>query len=147
MTRAARWLSSPHLPTAGIFLAILICSPSIWHGWQVDDYTHQLSIVGHPDIPEFQRPFSLLFDFVDGKPGTVTSMMEQGRLPWWTNPELKLSFYRPVTGFTHWLDYQLWPASPALMHIHSLVWFALAIYLTCVLYRTLQFLGLTGWVA
>jgi hypothetical protein len=36
---------------------------------------------------------------------------------------------------TYWLDYQLWPDSPVMMHFHSLTWFGLLVFLAACLYR------------
>jgi len=36
----------------------------------------------------------------------------------------KLSFWRPLSAATHWIDYHLWPTSPALMRLHNAAWFA-----------------------
>jgi hypothetical protein len=60
-----------------------------------------------------------------------------GLLPWWTAKDFRGSNWRPLTALTHWLDYQLFPNSPALMHAHSLIWFAAVIFLVAVLYRKL----------
>ena len=67
-----------------------------------------------------------------------------GTLPWWTPDDLKLSLWRPVTAFTHWLDYRLFPDSPALMHAQNIAWFAAIVFLVTIIYRKLM--G-TGWAA
>jgi hypothetical protein len=46
-------------------------------------------------------------------------------LPWWSDPTIHIDFARPLTALTHVLDYALWPGTPALRHLHSLLWFAL----------------------
>lgn len=143
------WLTDRRIDLAGIALALLLCTPSVWHGWQSDDYTHQITLQGHPDFPDGKRHFSRLFCFLDDRAPTTQSLIEDGMLPWWTNPSLKLSFFRPVTGLTHWLDYRLWPDSPAMMHAHSLAWFALALFLTTRLLRSHVFTGagFPPWIA
>jgi hypothetical protein len=40
-----------------------------------------------------------------------------------------------LSGLTHWLDYALWPSTPLLMHLHSLLWFAAAVIAATFLYR------------
>jgi hypothetical protein len=67
-----------------------------------------------------------------------------GVLPWWTPDSLRIGLWRPVTAFTHWLDYQLYPDSPALMHAQNIAWFAVVVFLVTVLYRKLM--G-PGWAA
>ncbi|MGA2787321.1 MAG: hypothetical protein ABSF60_07315 [Verrucomicrobiota bacterium] len=67
-----------------------------------------------------------------------------GLLPWWTPDDMKLGLWRPLTAFTHWVDYRLFPDSPALMHAHSIAWFAAIVFLVTMIYRELM--G-PGWVA
>jgi hypothetical protein len=60
-----------------------------------------------------------------------------GGVPWWTVDELRISFFRPLTVLTHRIDYILWPDSPALMHLHSLFYFAALLLLVHRLYERL----------
>ena len=55
-----------------------------------------------------------------------------------------MSLCRPVAAFTHWLDYRLFPDSPALMHAQNIAWFAAVVFLITIVYRKLM--G-TGWAA
>ncbi len=52
--------------------------------------------------------------------------------------------YRPVTALTHWLDYQLFPDWPVLMHAGNIACFAASVFLVTVIYRKL--IG-PGWAA
>ncbi len=79
-----------------------------------------------------------LFTFADGNPQDVHKVMDDGIFPWWTDPELRLSFFRPLTSLTHVADYALWPRSPEAMHVQSLLWFALTLFAVGWVYR--QFL-------
>jgi hypothetical protein len=47
---------------------------------------------------------------------------------WWDDPSAQFAFFRPITSLSHYLDYRLWPDSPLMMHVHSLLW-ALAVFL------------------
>ncbi|HEX9101592.1 MAG TPA: hypothetical protein VF997_05275 [Polyangia bacterium] len=76
-----------------------------------------------------------LFSFVGHSTGNALAQMNVGVLPWWTDPEVKLAFWRPLSALTHLVDWRLWPRSPAAMHVHSLVWFALALAAVAALYR------------
>ncbi|MHC4946018.1 MAG: hypothetical protein ACYTG7_23655, partial [Planctomycetota bacterium] len=57
---------------------------------------------------------------------------------------LRLSFYRPLTGLTHWLDYTLWPESPWLMHLHSLVWLGAVVVAAAYFFRRML---IPAWIA
>ncbi len=76
-----------------------------------------------------------LFSFVGHSAGNTLEQMNVGVLPWWTDPDVKLAFWRPLSALTHLVDWALWPRSPALMHAHSLAWFALALVAVAAFYR------------
>ena len=71
-------------------------------------------------------------------PQYMALMKNYGTLPWWTPDDLRLSLCRPVAAFTHWLDYRLFPDSPALMHAHNIAWFAVTVFLLTIVYRKLM---------
>ena len=89
---------------------------------------------------------TVLFDLfgLNRNPQSMALMKNYGTLPWWTPDDLKLSLCRPVAAFTHWLDYRLFPDSPALMHAHNIAWFAVVVFLLTIVYRKLM--G-AGWAA
>jgi hypothetical protein len=138
-SRLGRWCT----PTALAALAVLLALPALWVGRQSDDYWHQLILCRHPACRDLMPSPLLLFSVVDD-PARTHRLMDAGWLPWWTYERLRVSFCRPLTALTQWLDYQLWPESAAIMHAHSLAWFALLAYAAAALYRRL--LGPT-WVA
>jgi hypothetical protein len=90
-----------------------------------------------------------------GKPGTVLRELfgylhakdaaqraaAYGIAPWWGAGDWHAALFRPVTAFTHWVDYRLFPNTPALMHAHSIAWYAVAVFLAAYLYRKLWSLG------
>ena len=53
---------------------------------------------------------------------------------------------RPLATLTHMLDYCVWPDWTALMHVQSLMWFALLIWAAAVLYRRVMSASLPAWV-
>lgn len=140
-------LSHPQASKLVVVLALLAPLPALWTGWESDDLIHKL-VLQYPDrarelgFPNTATPGGL-FTFLDGQPGTVQRMVDRGLLPWWTHPEAKSSFLRPLTFVTHWLDYGLWPESPLLMHAHSLMWYSLLIIAVGRFFRT--FSGAAAW--
>ena len=146
--RLPTWLASERLAIVLPSLAVALALPSLWGGWVADDHHHRLRLADPSDLPESLAdvpgsPMEL-FTFADGDPVHMRPVMDLGLWPWWTLPELLAAFMRPVTALTHWVDYRLWPESPAFMHAQSLLWFAGLITVTTLLYRRLY--GLT-WVA
>jgi hypothetical protein len=124
--------------------AVFLCLPSLRLGLQVDDYIFQLMLMEDPPDRAWSRPSGQLFVFINGDEEVNRSLISAGGVPWWLHPQLKLAFFRPLTGFTHWIDFRIWPRQPWLMHIQSLLWFAGAIAAAALLYRRLL---LPAWVA
>lgn len=138
----ARWLASPRAVLAILALSLALISPALGTGLTADDYFHKLVLtpsaqdgadaIGSDAVP---RGLSQLFVWADGTAQRAHAMMELGMTGWWTNPELVMAYFRPIAGFTHWLDYRLWPNTPWLMHAHSMLWLALALLSVHALYR------------
>ena len=115
-----------------LLLALLLVSPSVFTGLQLDDYYHwglvtenSLATPGDDSAGIFK-----LFTFLDGHPERTQVLVDKGMLPWWTLRDVKYMFWRPLSEITHGIDYLLWPDQPVLMHIHSLVYFALLLLAT-----------------
>ncbi|UCE59290.1 MAG: hypothetical protein JSU63_17835 [Phycisphaerales bacterium] len=136
-----RWLTHRRLPLLLAVLAAALTLPSLWGGWVVDDHHHRLWMGDYPDFPSPSDSPWDLFVFANGDPARTREMMDLGVWPWWTLPEIRAAFFRPVTVLTHRLDYTLWPQLPSLMHAQSVLWFAGLVAAVTLLYR--RFLGLT----
>ena len=119
------------------WLAMLLMLPSLSAGLIGDDHLFRERLTG---LPGEATPgtFFGLYIFADGQPAHVQALKDVGHFPWWGSGQLKLMFWRPLAELSHWLDYQLWPSSPALMHLHSLLWFGLLVGLLGRLYRMLD---------
>jgi hypothetical protein len=116
-------------------LGLCLLSPSLWSGLVADDYLHQLMLRDDPGIGGLShRPLDL-FRFADGQPETARALINEGVFPWWVDPNALLAFFRPLSSLTHFIDHQLWPSQPLLMHLHSLLWFGLLIIVVGAIYR------------
>lgn len=133
--RLERFLASPHLLWLLPLGVVALLAPGFDAGWLIDDHVHRAALVGEPDLPELQRAPHELFSFVDGDPRAVRKLIDRGLWPWWAAPELRLDFLRPLAGWTHGLDYRLWPRDPRVMHWHSAAWYVAAVMLLWGLYR------------
>ncbi|HEY3913102.1 MAG TPA: hypothetical protein VGN61_01340 [Verrucomicrobiae bacterium] len=78
-----------------------------------------------------------LFGFLRSKEAKVRAM-DYGIAPWWASEGWTAALLRPVTAFTHWVDYRLYPNSPALMHAQNIAWFALVVFLLTTVYRKIE---------
>lgn len=125
-------------PVAWIWLAVALATalhlPSLGAGFYADDYTHQLALDGSISIPTLQ-PWSL-YDF-----GEASDWPQDPRsswaIHWWTSPDFKGRFFRPLTSLTLWLDHALYGAEPLGYHVTSLAWYLAALLLTVAVYRGL----------
>ncbi len=130
LVRAA--LLDRRLPLFLALLSMALTLPALWVGWQLDDHSQRFLMLGRA-----QESFSGMeaFSVLRGDPVELAQFVESGILPWWTPADFKMAFFRFLTLTTAWLDYRLWPESPALMHLHSLVWFGALVAAAALLYR------------
>jgi hypothetical protein len=142
--KLSRWLQHRALPWHLAGLAVLLCAGSLTLGWQTDDYVHRAALTRPEGTEALARSPAELFAFVRGDQQANRAAIASGHLPWWAPLHLRLAFFRPVTGLTHWLDYRLWPDTPVLMHVHSLIWFGATVAAATIFYRRV-FRG--AWIA
>jgi hypothetical protein len=143
-------LEHRYIPAVLAVVTVVIMLPALNAGFIQDDLFHRARLLEPSELPE--RFYDMGLSPPDS--GTLSGVLRDmysivrterdikvfknfGILPWWTAKDFRGSNWRPLTALTHWLDYQLFPNSPALMHAHSLIWFAAVIFLVAVLYRKL----------
>ena len=134
-SKVKRWLSHRHLPYIAAIMAFLLTLPSLRVGLEADDYFHRMCFEKPQSFAEVSPSSWDLFKFFDGKEERNRKLMDLGMLPWWTHPKAKAHFYRPLTAFTHWLDYKLWPNSQQLPHLHNAFWYALSVFAVALLFQ------------
>jgi hypothetical protein len=136
LRRAAPWIV--------ILVGLALAAPAITAGFTADDHFHRVVQRADPGIPGLHaRPLDI-FVFVDGDPHDAALLRDQGMYSWWTDPQLKLAFFRPLTSLTHAVDHALWPDSAAAQLAHNLLWLALALVTAWIFYR--RFLAVR-WIA
>ena len=128
-----RTLERPGADRAVCILALALIAFSIDTGLSADDHLHQLIARGSTELKGFVRAPLDLFGFAS--PGHTATLIREGVLSWWDDPEAKLAFMRPLSAVTHYIDYRFWPDAPWLMHVHSLLWAAFLFFSLLVLYR------------
>lgn len=123
---ASRRRRRAHRLVAGLVIAVAVGLNfgAVSRGLQADDNVYTTLIRNHLagrgtgpwyEIASLSNP--------DGPVG-IQRWIDQGFLPWWSDPGLKWALFRPVALATHFLDMSLWPDSPHAMHVHNLVWYA-----------------------
>jgi hypothetical protein len=113
-----RWLAFPRVLWLALLASFVLALPTVWMGFMSDDYTHLLILDGFPALGS---PFDL-FRFAGGNDAGMRRMTEEGPYPWWTLPELKLAFWRPLSSALAVLDYRLFGRTAEAWHLHSLAW-------------------------
>ncbi len=131
-------LASRRLPLEVAILAAVGMLPALSGGWQLDDYFQRATLLGYGD----SKPIDTFIQYIYRAHNL--RQMDSGTMPWWGSPDLHQAFLRYASTLTMMLDYWLWPNSPALMHLHSLLWLSVAVLAAAYLYR--EVLGVT-WVA
>jgi hypothetical protein len=152
-----RFLEHRYLPAILAIGVILVMLPALKTGLMADDLVQRAVELRPDQLPARLRDTGMppdsgnlgtvlrdLFPGLGGDPRSIALAKNYGLLPWWTPDDMKLGLWRPLTAFTHWLDYRLFPDSPALMHAHNIAWFAAIVFLVTVMYRKLMGLG---WAA
>jgi hypothetical protein len=133
------WLARPRVQLGSVLLALLLMSPCLATRMVLDD--HVLAVKAGVGDAVAGLPVDRLglFTFTTGDPQRNQLLIDEGvLLPWWTEPRHLNAFFRPLSALTHLLDFQLWPASSALMHAHSLLWFALLLIVLAHVYRRIE---------
>src|SRR5205814_1201042 len=71
------------------------------------------------NFPGERSPFNL-YDFVND--ADRAALLERGTLPWWTDPHLKLRFFRPLSSALIWAEHRVLGDGTFPLHVHSFLW-------------------------
>ena len=127
------WLSL----AAGFLLAL----PTLRLGLLLDDDFHR-ALIGGMRYPH--RPLDL-YAFAPGDPSAMAPLIERGPFPWFTPPELKLNFFRPLSSALVYLDVWLFGSNVWAAHLHSIAWYLALVAVVALFYRSLLPEGLAGF--
>ncbi len=137
VARLVAALEHPQLGLRLALLATLLVSPSLFIGFHLDDYVHRFLFSGLPGADALQRAYESPFGIANGERAINHWQIENGYAPFWIDPELLVSLYRPVSELSHALDAALFPDNALLQHAHNLAWYALLVLAATALYRSL----------
>ncbi len=118
-----RFAADPRAPRRAVIAGVALSLPTLAGGFQVDDHWHAIALRGDPAWPEFRLAAWDVFRFFDGSPAHTKALMDRGVVAWWTDLDVRVAFVRPLASLSHALDHQLFPGTPAAMHLHSILWF------------------------
>lgn len=123
----ARWLLR-----GCVLLGLLVAAPALRVGFVADDYLQIAQIERWSPNKSGQLN---LFTFVPRDPSVTQALIRQGALAYWTAPDLKIAFFRPLSSALMVLDYRLFGRSPAPYHVHTLLWYAALLLAAAALFR------------
>ncbi|PRP98089.1 hypothetical protein ENSA5_30740 [Enhygromyxa salina] len=104
--------------------AIAVRWPAVAIGRLSDDYMQYAMIEGlYPG--EGYAPFDL-YAFVR-RGASIPTHVEQGTVPWFTEPGFHGAVFRPLASLLLWLDHVVAPGRVRLWHLHSLLWFGASV--------------------
>jgi hypothetical protein len=114
-----RWLDFPRALWLALVVALVLALPTLGMGFALDDHIHLLILEGRWPLGS---PFDL-FRFAGGDAEGMRRIVQEGPYPWWTLPELKIAFWRPLSSALAVLDHRLFGREALGYHLHSLAWY------------------------
>lgn len=87
-------------------------------GFIFDDHTFRYALL-HPHGPIDP---TRLFDFATGDRTVTQRFIAHGPFPWWTDPDLRLAFFRPLSSALVRLDQLAFGDQAPWHHLHSVLW-------------------------
>lgn len=116
-----------------LLAALLTHLPTSFSTLATDDFLIRANIMGdqalfdagfsnaNPNKPFLER-LSSAFHFYSPQASTLSEYQAYGNLPWWASDEAKMTPLRPISAFTHWIDFQLAPDSFQFQVFHTLIY-------------------------
>lgn len=104
-----------------ILAALSVRTPAVHAGLLADDWDHYAMSAGIYPVP---RSAFDHFDFIGRSSSEHRAFQLQGRLPWWSAPNLHVALFRPLASLLGELDFAWLDGyrHPSRAHIHSLLW-------------------------
>lgn len=137
LDRLRPWFGWQWSPFLFCLVGMLLTLPSVWSGYFQDDHLIRERFQGFKDLPGIEGNLLDTCVFGNGRPEHVHAAMDRGLLPWWTSPNWKIAFFRPLSSLSSWMDWQLFGDRAWAMHLHSVFWYGLLVWLLALLYRRL----------
>ena len=136
-------LSKPRVWALAALLALCALLPALPHGLESADHFLRANLTRDTRLPELHTASWDGFHFFP--PAARSASLRLGYAPWWGVPDGHAHHMRPLSSWTHALDFRAWPTQPWLMHLHSALYYAALCALVALLYR--QLLGGPAWGA
>lgn len=133
--RATAWLGSPRMPAYAALVAFLLGLPATGIGMTLDDHFLRVTMLRDPAYAFATKPALDVFRLFDGEPARTMRLIDRGFAVWWSDPHVRIAFFRPLTAATHLLDFTIAKDAAWWMHLHSLFYYALATSMAAIVFR------------
>ncbi len=119
-----RRLAYPALLIGAIALGAVLRWPILSSGFYADDFDHHAMQVGAYPVPRARFD---MFNFGNGSATENRALMQSGHFPWWSDPRIHLSMFRPLSSALIAFDFAAFGLDAQYFHLHSLCWWALLV--------------------
>ncbi|MCB9795909.1 MAG: hypothetical protein H6741_24705 [Alphaproteobacteria bacterium] len=127
----------------GLIAAALVALSTLGVGFFLDDFFHLL-LLGGGGEGLAAGPMDL-YRFTDGDPAHMRAMMNRGPYPWWSDPEVRIAFWRPLSSALANLDWRLFGAWAPGHHLHSVAWYLVLVGIVGLLFRRVAPARVASW--
>jgi hypothetical protein len=127
-------LKNPVILGVVVAAGVLLFLPTLGDGFMLDDYYQLAHLDDFDRVPE-AGPLSL-YTFADGELNRLP--YPQGNvLPWWSDENFKINFFRPLSCVLHHVDHSLYGRNPVGFHATNLLLWALVLLIVVLFFRKL----------
>jgi hypothetical protein len=131
--RLVAMLGSPRAPWIIAAIACVLVLPSLTNGIDIDDFLQRYLAQGGHRAGWSDRLD--LFAFLPRDTAGRAFYRDLGYIPWFADPELRLTFFRPISALSACLDYNFLAATPWLMHLENVLLYGVLVLVLARLYR------------
>jgi hypothetical protein len=116
-----------------LLLTVLVSLPSVGTGFLLDDWLQRAVARGQLTFTSKLE----LFSFGSGRPEELALLIHRGPFPWFSVPDLKLRFFRPLSSALILFDTTVFGDAAVPQHLHSIAWAVAMTAVAVLLYRKL----------
>ncbi len=98
-------------------VSLLLALPNLWLGFFADDFFILTGLEGDPLL---HRPWYDLYQFATAT--STPQLIARGAYPWWTQPDLHIHLWRPLSSALLALDHCCFGRHAFGYHLHSIGW-------------------------
>lgn len=121
--RVAYWSAVVGIVLGGMALR----APALHANLYADDWDHYAI---EKELYPVKLPIWDMFHWVGREAAQRDALLESGRLPWWSSPDLQLSVFRPLASVVVHFDYATLDGAehPWRLHVHTALWLSFLLF-------------------